>query len=87
MKCPKCGNEVADGKKFCGQCGSPLGAPAGTEPGRSTGSVESSGPVCPKCGAALTPGKKFCGKCGTPVVSTGSTTEPHRNGVSRFESV
>ena len=37
MKCPKCGNEVADGKKFCGQCGSPLGAPAGTEPGRSTG--------------------------------------------------
>ena len=74
MKCPKCGNEVADGKKFCGQCGSPLGAPAGTEPGRSTGSVESSGPVCPKCGAALTPGKKFCGKCGTPVVSTGSTT-------------
>ena len=74
MKCPKCGNEVADGKKFCGQCGSPLGAPAGTEPGRSTGSVESSGLVCPKCGAALTPGKKFCGKCGTPVVSTGSTT-------------
>lgn len=66
MKCPKCGNEVADGKKFCGQCGSPLvlaGSLSANNDSNSTGAV------CPKCGAALTPGKKFCGKCGTPVAS------------------
>lgn len=53
MNCPKCGNEVAEGKKFCGKCGTQL---------------QLSGPVCPSCGAAVTPGKKFCGKCGAPIV-------------------
>lgn len=56
MICPKCGNEVQDGKKFCGKCGAKL---------ETAGS--SGGAVCSKCGAPLTPGKKFCGKCGTPV--------------------
>ncbi len=55
MICSKCGNEVAEGKKFCGHCGNPM-----------TGS-ETKGLVCPKCGAPITPGKKFCGKCGSPV--------------------
>ena len=55
MICSKCGNEVAEGKKFCGHCGNPM-----------TGS-ETKGLVCSKCGAPITPGKKFCGKCGTPV--------------------
>ena len=64
MICSKCGNEVAEGKKFCGKCGNPMGAAAPA----SAGSV-----ICSKCGAPVTPGKKFCGKCGTPVVSTPST--------------
>ena len=55
MICSKCGNEVAEGKKFCGHCGNPM-----------TGS-ETKGLVCSKCGAPITPGKKFCGKCGSPV--------------------
>ena len=55
MICSKCGNEVAEGKKFCGHCGNPM-----------TGS-EAKGLVCSKCGAPITPGKKFCGKCGSPV--------------------
>lgn len=55
MICSKCGNEVAEGKKFCGHCGNPM---TSTEP---------KGLVCSKCGAPITPGKKFCGKCGTPV--------------------
>lgn len=55
MICSKCGNEVAEGKKFCGHCGNPM-----------TGS-ETKGLVCSKCGAPITPGKKFCGKCGTPI--------------------
>lgn len=64
MICSKCGNEVAEGKKFCGKCGNPMGAAAPASAG---------GVICSKCGAPVTPGKKFCGKCGTPVVSTPST--------------
>lgn len=64
MICSKCGNEVAEGKKFCGKCGNPMGAAAPA----SAGSV-----ICSKCGAPVTPGKKFCGKCGSPVVLTSST--------------
>ena len=29
MKCPNCGAETPDGKKFCGDCGSPLDAVEG----------------------------------------------------------
>lgn len=58
MICSKCGNEVAEGKKFCGKCGNPMGA---------TAPVSTGGVICSKCGAPVTPGKKFCGKCGTPV--------------------
>lgn len=64
MICSKCGNEVAEGKKFCGKCGNPMGAAAPASAG---------GVICSKCGAPVTPGKKFCGKCGNPVVSTPST--------------
>ena len=64
MICSKCGNEVAEGKKFCGKCGNPMGAAAPASAG---------GVICSKCGAPVTSGKKFCGKCGTPVVSTPST--------------
>ena len=69
MICPKCGNEVQEGKKFCGKCGNKM------ETDGASGS-DGSSLVCSKCGAPITPGKKFCGKCGTPVgvVSTGSTT-------------
>ena len=70
MICPKCGNEVQEGKKFCGKCGNKM------ELSTTASTSGSSGLVCSKCGAPITPGKKFCGKCGTPVgvVSTGSTT-------------
>ena len=64
MICSKCGNEVPEGKKFCGKCGNPMGAAAPASAG---------GVICSKCGAPVTPGKKFCGKCGTPVVPTPST--------------
>ena len=60
MTCPKCGNEVPEGKKFCGKCGTKLeDAPV----------VNNATNICAKCGAELTPGKKFCGKCGTPVAA------------------
>ena len=63
MTCPKCGNEVPEGKKFCGKCGTKLEvAPV----------VNNATNICAKCGAELTPGKKFCGKCGTPVAAVPS---------------
>jgi hypothetical protein len=66
MTCPKCGNEVPEGKKFCGKCGTKLeNAPV----------VNNATNVCAKCGAELTPGKKFCGKCGTPVAAAPSAEE------------
>lgn len=39
MKCPVCGNEVEDGKKFCSECGSQLQVKK----------------LCPQCGAELKP--------------------------------
>ena len=48
-KCPKCGAVVAQGMKFCGECGAPINTSA----------------VCPNCGKENEPGTKFCGECGT----------------------
>lgn len=58
MKCPKCGNEVQEGKKFCGKCGTKLEAVTQEQP------LAAKAAVCPSCGAPVAPGKKFCGKCG-----------------------
>ena len=46
--CPECGNAVAPGAKFCGNCGA----------------KQSAGAVCPGCGQPTTPGAKFCANCG-----------------------
>jgi predicted amidophosphoribosyltransferase len=48
-KCPSCGEEVAAGQKFCGECGTNVFAK----------------PKCSSCGAEASPGTKFCGECGT----------------------
>jgi uncharacterized protein (TIGR03437 family) len=66
MTCPRCGAAVAEGKRFCKQCGTALPAPtAGLEAGiPSKTSVVAR---CSACGAEITPGKKFCGECGTAV--------------------
>ena len=61
MKCPKCGNEVAEGKKFCGKCGTRLDVVAAAP------AAVAKAAVCPSCGAAVAPGKKFCGKCGAKI--------------------
>lgn len=49
MKCSNCGAELAEGAKFCGECGAKV--------------VKDS--VCPKCGAACATGAKFCCECGS----------------------
>ncbi len=47
--CPSCGEEVAAGQKFCGECGTNVLAI----------------PKCPSCNAQGERGQKFCGECGS----------------------
>lgn len=57
--CPKCGAEVANGQKFCSNCGAsmPAAAPAAAAASR----------FCPSCGAAADADQKFCASCGSPI--------------------
>lgn len=68
MQCPKCGNPVNPGQKFCTKCGTKINA-APQQP------VNSSANVCPSCGAPLNPGQKFCTKCGTKIVAAPQTKQ------------
>ena len=54
--CPGCGAPVAEGIKFCNQCGTRLEAAAPA--------VEA-GKFCSSCGAEVAAGVKFCSQCGT----------------------
>ncbi len=51
-KCSKCGKELAEGAKFCGECGTKVALSM----------------KCPKCGSELTPEMKFCGECGEKIM-------------------
>lgn len=48
IKCPKCGAEIDEGSKFCGECGTAI--PQSKE--------------CPQCHTKLAFGAKFCMECG-----------------------
>ena len=52
--CPICGAHVAEGVKFCGECGANVEIIAPPAPR-----------ACPTCGAAVADGVRFCGECGT----------------------
>ena len=54
VKCPGCGCRVADGMKFCPECGTRI----------------EYGARCPECGGAVTPDSKFCPECGTRLEDT-----------------
>ena len=51
-KCPKCGSKLTPNAKFCGGCGSPVGAKATA--------------FCPECGEQLQAQARFCPGCGKP---------------------
>lgn len=61
--CPKCGNQLPEGAKFCGSCGTNLAAfekpPAN---------------VCTNCGNPLKEGAKFCNVCGTKIMPAAEQT-------------
>ncbi len=56
VACSNCGNPVAEGAKFCPNCGKPVPAP---------GTI-----LCPKCSAVLPEGAKFCSNCGAKLSNT-----------------
>ncbi len=56
LTCPGCGAAIANGLKFCSQCGTKIEPPAA--PIAKT---------CPACGAAVTEGVRFCSACGSPM--------------------
>jgi len=55
--CPKCGNEVKEGARFCVKCGWSVPAAA----------VQEVGKRCASCGTALKDGARFCPNCGWQV--------------------
>lgn len=59
VKCSKCGAVLADGAKFCVECGTPVAEAPATE--AATPEVRK----CSNCGATLADGAKFCVECGT----------------------
>jgi len=60
VKCQNCGNEVADGAKFCAQCGSEIVI------------EEINANVCPECGSEVAEHMKFCQNCGCELNNDGS---------------
>ena len=64
MKCNVCGAEIADGSKFCTNCGAPVSE------ARASASAKAAAEQalrCSQCGAELEPGQRFCTNCGAPV--------------------
>jgi class 3 adenylate cyclase len=57
MDCPSCGAANLEGKKFCGDCGTPLPMPV----------------RCTACGAENPPSKKFCADCGAALTIRASS--------------
>jgi len=66
MKCANCGEEIDDGMKFCGSCGTPV--PQSKK--------------CPACGASLPLKMKFCPECGAPQDGTAAKKATAVSGIS-----
>ena len=52
--CPKCGEKIRAGVKFCVHCGVRFGGPVIM--------------ICPECGKEAPKGEKFCAECGSAYV-------------------
>jgi membrane protease subunit (stomatin/prohibitin family) len=60
VRCPKCGQDIPFGSKFCPECGANLSATI----------------TCPKCSATLPAGSKFCPNCGEQLGGKAPAAEP-----------
>jgi RNA polymerase subunit RPABC4/transcription elongation factor Spt4 len=55
MKCNHCNSEVAEGTKFCPECGNRIEQPQPLK--------------CPQCNTVVGEGTKFCPECGSPIIT------------------
>ncbi|MCM1064886.1 MAG: zinc-ribbon domain-containing protein [Eubacterium sp.] len=69
IKCPKCGKELEDGARFCGECGTPIPEQPRQDVRAAAEEPVQAGPgeyvFCPECGKKLPAGSLFCDNCGT----------------------
>lgn len=76
-KCKSCGAELAEGAKFCGECGTSTGSVV-TENLSQNADVQKS--VCPQCRTQIQGEHKYCPSCGTNLKETAkqdSATTPN----------
>lgn len=83
--CMNCGAELAEGARFCTECGSPTRLGAGLVEPEELEQVR-----CPACGALNDPTNAYCGSCGvalatSPTPALLSATEKHTYGLHERE--
>ncbi len=91
MKCPACGNEIADDVKNCPLCGKHIPvnlSKAGEQPASGQDAPRTDiagGTLCPRCQTPLRPGAAFCGNCGASAAGGGTAPEnPYVNAGRNF---
>lgn len=72
LRCPSCGTAMAQGQKFCGQCG----RPASTPPAKPAASAR----FCTQCGEPMSEGAHFCGRCGMQTSDSPNAFAPEEKG-------
>ncbi|WP_286142321.1 SPFH domain-containing protein [Adlercreutzia caecimuris] len=72
LRCPSCGTAMAQGQKFCGQCG----RPASTPPAKPAASAR----FCTQCGEPMPEGAHFCGRCGMQTSDSPNASAPEEKG-------
>lgn len=72
LRCPSCGTAMAQGQKFCGQCG----RPASTPPAKPAASER----FCTQCGEPMPEGAHFCGRCGMQTSDSPNASAPEEKG-------
>ncbi|WP_304853845.1 SPFH domain-containing protein [Adlercreutzia caecimuris] len=72
LRCPSCGTAMAQGQKFCGQCG----RPASTPPAKPAASAR----FCTQCGEPMSEGAHFCGRCGMQASDSPDMFAPEEKG-------
>ena len=93
MKCPACGNEIADDVKNCPLCGKHIPvnlSKAGEQPASGQDAPRTDiagGTLCPRCQTPLRPGAAFCENCGASSTGDGDSPEnPCRDSGQNFGS-
>lgn len=72
LRCPSCGTAMAQGQKFCGQCG----RPASTPPAKPAASAR----FCTQCREPMPEGAHFCGRCGMQTSDSPNASAPEEKG-------